>query len=111
MGIVIEIPKSTVDRLLRAAIQQRRMIRLRYDGKDRILEPHDYGIQNGCLRLLAYQVAGASNHKLPNWRCMDADKISEPELLNQTFPGGRPTATGKHGHWDHLIARVAPREK
>jgi hypothetical protein len=29
-------------------------------------------------------------------------------LLDQTFPGGRPTASGKHIKWDVLFIRVKP---
>jgi hypothetical protein len=29
-------------------------------------------------------------------------------LLDQTFPGGRPTASGKHIQWDVLFIRVKP---
>ncbi len=42
--------------LLRTAIERRRMIRLFYHGKTRILEPHDLGVLNGSVQLLAYQV-------------------------------------------------------
>ncbi len=57
-----------VNRLLWKAIEERRLIRLRYNDRERIVEPHDYGVQNGVVKLLAYQVAGSSKHKLPNWR-------------------------------------------
>ncbi len=29
-------------------------------------------------------------------------------LLDRTFPGGRPTASGKHIEWDVLFNRVKP---
>jgi hypothetical protein len=29
-------------------------------------------------------------------------------MLDQTFPGGRPTASGKHIRWDVLFIRVQP---
>ena len=31
-----------------------------------------------------------------------------PELLDRTFPGGRPTASGSHIKWDKLFIRVKP---
>lgn len=94
--------------LLWTAIEHRRMIRLRYHGRDRILEPHDHGILNGSVQLLAYQVGGSSSRRLPNWILMKADEITDLELLDQTFPGGRPTASGKHLTWDTLFIRVKP---
>ena len=48
-------PKPEVNPLLSDAIDQRRLLRLRYQGKDRIVEPHDYGVHNGIVKLLTYQ--------------------------------------------------------
>ena len=92
--------------LLWTAIEDRRVIRLRYHGRIRILEPHDHGILNGSVQLLAYQVGGSSSRRLPNWILMKADEIIDLELLDQTFPGGRPTASGKHLKWQTLFIRV-----
>jgi hypothetical protein len=90
------------------AIEHRRMIRLVYHGKHRILEPHDHGILNGSLQLLAYQVGGSSSRPLPNWVLMKTNEITDIEVLDQSFPGGRPTASGKHLKWDKLFIRVKP---
>jgi hypothetical protein len=94
--------------LVWTAIEDRRMIRLLYHGRIRILEPHDHGILNGSVQLLAYQVGGSSSRRLPNWALMKADEIIDLELLDQTFPGGRPTASGKHLKWQTLFIRVKP---
>jgi hypothetical protein len=90
------------------AIEQTRMIRLGYHGKERIVEPHDHGVLNGSVQLLGYQTEGASNRPLPNWLLMKTDEIVHLELLDQTFPRGRPTATGNHIRWDKLFIRVKP---
>jgi hypothetical protein len=97
-----------LDQLLRTAIEQTRLLRLRYRNKDRIVEPHDYGEHNGLVKLLAYQVGGSSSGPLPNWRWMETNLISSAELLDQSFPGGRPTVSGKHYKWDRLLLRVKP---
>jgi hypothetical protein len=57
----MEGPATDVDRLLRAAIEQKRLVELVYSNKLRVLEPHDYGIHKGSVKLLAYQVAGFSS--------------------------------------------------
>lgn len=101
-------PEQDRDQLLRAAIKHRRLIRLVYGNRNRIVEPHDYGIHHGSVKLLAYQVGGSSSHKLPNWRWMEMDGITEIHLLNQTFPGGRPSPSGQHHKWDKLFLRVKP---
>jgi predicted DNA-binding transcriptional regulator YafY len=104
----LQTPDSNVDELLRTAIEHKRLIRLLYRNKDRIVEPHDYGIHKGSVKLLGYQVAGSSSGKLPNWRWMEIDLISDIRLLNKTFAGGRPTSSGKHQTWDKLFIRVKP---
>jgi putative DNA-invertase from lambdoid prophage Rac len=93
------------------AIDETRLIRLIYKNRERIVEPHDYGIHNGTAKLLGYQVAGSSSHKLPDWRWMEEDLISDIHILNRTFPGGRPTPSGKHHKWDKLFIRVKPADK
>lgn len=88
------------------AIEQVRMIRLIYHGKERVLEPHDHGILNGSVQLLGYQTSGSSSRPLPNWLLMKTEDVVDLELLDQTFSGGRPTATGNHIKWDKLFIRV-----
>ena len=97
-----------VDRVIRAGIEDARLIELLYGGGTRVVEPHDYGEKNGVVKLLAFQVAGTSTHPLPNWRWFEADKISSVRLLERSFRGGRPNPSGKHHHWDKLFARVRP---
>jgi hypothetical protein len=96
------------DPLLWTAIEGRRLIRLIYHRKSRIVEPHDHGILNGSIQLLGYQVGGSSSRPIPNWLLMKANEITDLELLDQTFPGGRPTASGRHRKWDKLFIRVKP---
>jgi hypothetical protein len=94
--------------LLWSAIEHRRMIRLFYHGKERLVEPHDYGILNGTAQLLGYQVAGSSSRPLPNWILMKVEEMADLEMLEKVFAGGRPTASGKHLRWDVLFIRVQP---
>jgi hypothetical protein len=102
----VEVPEP-IDNLLRVAITQRRKIRFWYNGKERIAEPHDYGIQDGKTRLLVYQTGGqSSSGRLPNWRWIDASRIRDLEVLNQTFAGSRPAPSGSHQKWDQLLLRV-----
>jgi hypothetical protein len=90
------------------AIEQRRLIRLMYKDRERIVEPHDYGIHNGIIKLFGYQVSGFSSQELPNWRWMEQALMSDVEMLNRHFPGGRSTKSGKHHKWDKLFIRVQP---
>jgi hypothetical protein len=96
------------DPLLWSAIEHRRMVRLSYHGKERVVEPHDHGILNGSVQLLGYQIAGTSSRPLPNWILMKVEEMADLQMLDKTFPGGRPTASGKHLKWDTLFIRVKP---
>jgi hypothetical protein len=69
------------------AIEQRRMIRLVYHNKVRIVEPHDYGILNGSVQLLAYQIGGSCSRPLPNWLLIKTAEIDEIQLLDQALSG------------------------
>jgi len=96
------------DPLLFQAIERKHVIRLVYHGKERIVEPHDHGVLNGSLQLLGYQIAGSSSRPLPNWIRMNVEEMSDFEMLEKTFAGGRPTSSGKHLRWDILFIRVKP---
>jgi hypothetical protein len=102
------VDQPNIDRLLRTAIAEKRLIRLHYRGRDRIVEPHDYGRHKGVIKVLTYQVGGSSSGPLPNWRWIEIERISNVQPLDRTFPGGRPTPSGQHHHWDTLLARVKP---
>jgi len=95
------------DAILRA-IHEKRVLRLTSGGKDRILEPHDYGRHKGVVKLLGYQLSGSSTSPLPNWRWILAHSISAIEILARTFRGGRGEASTKHHAWEELFARVDP---
>jgi len=100
-----------INPILWKAIDERRLIRLTYKARERVVEPHDYGVHRGIVKLLGYQVGGSSSHKIPAWRWMEESLISGIELLNRRFPGGRPTPSGKHHQWDKILIRVKPAER
>jgi len=96
-----------LSQLITTAISSRRRVRFWYSGKERIAEPHDYGVQNGKTRLLVYQIGGqSSSGKLPAWRLVDLSGISNLEILDRTFAGNRRTPSGKHQQWDEIFIRV-----
>jgi len=78
------------DPLLLSAIEHKRMIRLVYHGKNRLVEPHDHGILNGSVQLLGYQIAGSSSRPLPTWILMKVNEMEGLELLEKTFAGEGP---------------------
>jgi hypothetical protein len=104
-------PDPDLDKLIRRAIRNKQLMRLIYQGKDRVIEPHDYGIHKGVVKLLAYQVRGASTGRLPGWRWLEVSGISDAHLMDETFPGNRPPPSGQHHQWDEIFIRVGAPEK
>src|SRR5262245_7453416 len=101
-----------MDRSLRAAIADRRLVEFTLGGLPRVAEPHDYGIIAGVAKLFFYQVGGQSRSASPNgWRWAELTKIEGLRTLHdrERFAGTRPTASGRHVHWDVLFATVSPR--
>ncbi len=107
----MELPASRIDVLLRTATERRRPIRFNYKDKPRIVEPHDYGVHKGSVKVFGYQVGGLSSESLPNWRWALVNSISDLDLLKRTFSGRRPTASGKHHQWDQIFIRVGLAER
>lgn len=101
---------SRLDVLLRSAIEKKQLIRFGYKGKSRIAEPHDYGVQNGVVRLFCYQVGGQSDSRLPGWRLVDVSEMQDCEVLDRSFPGNREVP-GAHRKWDVVFIRVGPPTK
>jgi hypothetical protein len=104
----IDIPEP-LDVQLRFAIAHKRLIQLTYGGYLRVLEPHDYGVQKGMPRLLAYQIRGGSSHAKGGkygWKLLKISKIESWAVLEKSFPGSRARSTQEHLVWDQIFARV-----
>jgi hypothetical protein len=102
--------QPSVDRTIRAAIAQKRLISFDLNGLPRIGEPHDYGVIKGVPKLFFYQVGGRSSSGRPvGWRWAEIAKVSSLKILERQFSGPRPSPSGQHVQWDELIATVSPR--
>jgi hypothetical protein len=101
---------ASLDRLLRAAINGRRLVTFMLDEHRRIAEPHDYGVYKGLPRLFFYQTGGESRSEpRTGWRWAELSKISQFEIRDDRFAGPRPAPSGRHIQWDVLLATVSPR--
>jgi hypothetical protein len=96
------------DQKLRFAIANRRLIEVHYHGKQRIAEPHDYGVIRGTERVFVYQrsQAGRVSDKIRGWRMLELSDIEACTVLDQTFDGSRRQPHQRHYEWDVLYARV-----
>jgi hypothetical protein len=95
MGVVVRAKIQTVEeiyRLIRNAVTRRKPISALYDGLPRSLCPHRLGRNSaGQSRVLGYQYGGDSSSRLEpsgspaNWRCMNVEKFSRVELLDEVW--------------------------
>lgn len=103
--------ESSLDARIRFAIANRRLMQFTYKAgeRERVAEPHDYGVRNGVTKLLVYQLRGftSSRDRLPAWKELDVSKIAALTVLPDAFPGSRGTAHRQHKNWDIVYARVA----
>ena len=74
------------------AIEEKRLLKIKYDGATRVIEPHAYGInKQGNELLRAFQISGASTSKeSTGWKLFRLDRVSSIVILCQTFDGPRP---------------------
>lgn len=74
------------------AIHNRELVSFIYDGYQRMVEPHVYGITTtGKESLRAYQVEGGhvSDHN-ESWHLFTVSKMSDLTTTGRSFPGPRP---------------------
>ncbi len=101
-------PGGETERALCAAIDGQHLVRFVLAGRERIAEPHDYGVIDGRRRLFFYQVGGASRSgQALGWRWAEFDQIAALQILEQRFAGSRPAPSGRHQRWDRIIASVS----
>lgn len=71
------------------AIAEKRRVRFRYHGRQRLVEPYAYGVSGqGKLLLHGYQVSGASRSAaagLPGWRSFHVPEIHQLKVLRERF--------------------------
>jgi len=108
--LVVSNPLPPIHAALCDAINTRHQIAFIYQGKPRVVEPHDYGIKNGSPKLLVYQLRATDDDPrsgAEGWRLLDVSKIATCTVLEDSFPGSRAPSSRRHGTWDEVFARVA----
>ena len=84
------------------AIREKRLLELHYDGLQRRVAPHIYGIDASGEELLScYQVWGGSDGEPAGWLSLRLVEISQLRLTTKRF-APRP----EHQRRDEAIARV-----
>jgi predicted DNA-binding transcriptional regulator YafY len=74
------------------AILDHRVVRIRYQDRERTIEPHLLGIHEaGEPMLVAYQTGGTSRSgDLPGWRTFITTSVDDVAITDKHFPGPRP---------------------
>jgi len=70
---------STMDGMIRQAINEKRLLEFDYDGYHRIVEPHVYGRKNEEDEILVYQLRGGSSSGRLGWKRMKLKGITKYE--------------------------------
>ena len=77
--------------VLERALIDRRPVRVRYHGQERIVCPHALGWKNGRAKVLSYQSDGATSQgRLPQdprqrWRSMFVDEVEDPVITQHSW--------------------------
>jgi len=72
------------------AISEMKLVVFNYEGGDRTVEPHCFGVTTaGNPGLRGYQVVGYSSSGEMGWKMFDMSKASSLRILDQTFNGPR----------------------
>jgi len=75
------------------AIKEMKVIKFDYEGYQRIVQPHTYGVHKdtGNEVLRAYQIGGYSTSgQIPGWRLFVVDKISNVIITEERFENPAP---------------------
>ncbi|TCV94548.1 hypothetical protein EC912_10331 [Luteibacter rhizovicinus] len=86
------------------AIAQHRLLIFSYDGSERVVEPHAYGVDaRGDGLLSAYQIEGDSlSGATTGWKFFRMEKMIGLRVLDRHFPGARPD----YRHGDGAFATI-----
>jgi hypothetical protein len=95
------MPSKTY-RLFREAILGEKQVVCRYEGRHRELCPHIIGTnKNGEEVVLAWQFAGESSGKLPQWRCLKLAGVRDAQARD-----GRWHAGGSHKTEQRCVSEI-----
>lgn len=77
---------------IQSAIRGLNLVAFDYDGCDRLVEPHTYGIDGkGHYAVLGYQVGGGSRSGASvGWKLFHVSEMLNLAVLPTTFAGPRP---------------------
>jgi hypothetical protein len=108
----IPVSRPPAWEVLERALTERRAVRARYHGHERVLCPHALGWKNGRAKVLAYQSGGTTSlGALPTgaqqrWRSMFVDDIEHPTITDDHWETADNYSPDSNCI-DHLAVHVA----
>jgi len=82
------VKTSATYKLFRRAIMEEKQVTCAYQRRYRELCPHIIGHTADHERVLAYQFAGESGGKLPQWRCLFLAEVGDVQLRDGPWHAG-----------------------
>lgn len=88
MSVIATAARPSAWAVMKKALGERRPVRARYHGRERLLCPHALGWKNGRAMVLCYQAGGTTrNGALPmdprqRWRSLFVDEIEDPVITD-----------------------------
>jgi len=97
-----------MEEIICKAIKGKQILQFHYEGGIRIVEPHLLGEKtSGNIALSAYQIRGYSESRsVPFWRNYLLDKITDLEILDETFNSTRDGYNPNDKTMETIICKI-----
>jgi hypothetical protein len=91
------------------AIRARRLLRFVYEGYERVVEPHAYGVNTaGHEAVIGWLVGGwSSSATEPGWRMFLVAEMRDVAALAEPFTGARSGYNPERPQFDQIYCRLA----
>jgi hypothetical protein len=92
------------------AIGARRLLRFIYDGYERVVEPHQYGINSANHEMLSCWLVGgwSRSETAPGWRNYLVHDMHDIHALAESFPGPRAGYNAEDAAFRQVYCRLEP---
>ncbi len=102
-----DVELTGAERLV-VAMLVHRLVRFRYQGHERVVEPHLLGLHEaGEPMLVAYQTGGGSQSgQVPGWRTFITTSIEDVVIDDRHFPGPRGDLAVNTERMTEIFARA-----
>jgi hypothetical protein len=90
------------------AIRARHLLRFVYEGYERVIQPHVYGINSaGHEAVSGWLVAGwSASETTPGWRMYLVEQMRDVAALSESFDGPVEGYKGDDPHYDQIHCQI-----